>query len=128
MVAGFCRARRQDPFCAKIFGFIFLVQCPSNNDNFIETLFFSTDKDASNIWLLRFPHWPLVGGAILDTLSNVRWFPRTNEVGEVFVDREDKSVCRFEGRWKLERETREPRLVFWRENKDCAGKSPGKCC
>ena len=121
-----CDATERTPAHRKAFagGFVFLFQCPSNNENFIETLVFSEHEDGSDGWLLKFPQWPLAGGALSDTVSNIRWFPKTNEIGNVFVDREGEGTCRFEARWKLEGNKREPRLVFWRENKDCDGKKP----
>jgi hypothetical protein len=121
-----CDADARTPAHRKPFagGYIFLIKCPSDNRNFRETLIFSEHEDGSGAWLLRFPHWPLVGGAIIDTLSNVRWYPKTNAIGDVFVDPESKTPCRFEARWKLEGKLHEPRLVFWRENDDCDGKKP----
>ncbi len=38
------------------------------------------------------------------------------------IDRDDQSFCRSEGRWRLEGVKRKPKLVFWRETKDCEGK------
>ncbi len=43
------------------------------------------------------------------------------EIGEIFVGRETPPICRSEARWKLEGEKRKPKLVFWRETKDCEG-------
>jgi hypothetical protein len=57
-----------------------------------------------------------------DTISNIRWFPETREIGEIFVDRESAPICRTEARWRLEGEKRTPELVYWRETKDCDGK------
>ena len=65
-------------------------------------------------------------GAFADVISNIRLYPETNEIGEIFVDREvegqtDPNVCRTEGRWRLEGKPPKPRLVFWRETADCEG-------
>jgi len=69
---------------------------------------------------------PAKHGEPQDTISNIRWYPDENEIGEIFVDRdidrEDQSFCRSEGRWRLEGVKRKPKLVFWRETKDCEGK------
>jgi hypothetical protein len=54
-------------------------------------------------------------------LSNIRWYPEKREIGHIFVDREDPEICRVEGRWRLEGSPPEPKLVFWRETKDCDG-------
>ena len=56
------------------------------------------------------------------------WNPDKNEIGGLAVDSDPDSrptpnVCRRQGRWQLEGQLREPRLVFWRETADCEGKT-----
>jgi hypothetical protein len=111
-------AAHRKPFAG---GFIFAIQCPSNNENFIETLIFSEHEDGSGGWLLKFPKSPR-NKDFSDVISNIRWFPETNEISEIFVDRENPPVCRTEARWKLEGKKRKPKLVFLRETRDCEGK------
>jgi hypothetical protein len=45
-------------------------------------------EDGSQGWLLQFPRPSQRGGGMADTISNIRWFPETREIGEIFVDRE----------------------------------------
>ncbi len=119
-----CDADAKTPAHRKPFagGFVFAVQCPSNNENFMEALIFSEQEDGSGGWALKFPGPAKRGGEAGDVLSNVRWYPKTREIGEVFVDRENQPICRTEARWKLEGEKRKAKLVFWRETRDCEGK------
>ena len=90
----------------------FAVQCASNNENFVETLIFSEHEDGSGGWLLQFPRPTQRGGGMADTISNIRWFPKTREIGEIFVDRESPPICRIEARWRLEGEKRKPKLTM----------------
>lgn len=112
-------AAHRKPFAG---GFIFAVQCASNNENFMETLIFSEEEDGSGGWLLKFPLPAKRGGGTDDVLSNIRWYPETREIGDIFVDYESPPICRTEARWPLEGEKRKPKLVFWRETKDCEGR------
>ncbi|HSD92219.1 MAG TPA: hypothetical protein VLB11_04250 [Methyloceanibacter sp.] len=106
-------------------GFIFAVKCASNHENWVETLIFSEHEDGDDGWVLWFPV-PHKHGAPKDMLANINWYPDKDELGEIFVDRDidrdDKSYCRSEGRWRLEGPKRTPKLVFWRETEDCDGK------
>jgi hypothetical protein len=106
-------------------GFIFAVKCASNHENWVETLIFSEREDGDDGWVLWFPV-PRKHGAPKDMLANISWYPDKDEIGEIFVDRDidrdDKSYCRSEGRWRLEGPGRKPKLVFWRETEDCDGK------
>lgn len=63
-------------------GFIFAVQCASNNENFMETLIFSEQEDGSGGWLLKFPRPAKLGGTD-DVLSNIRWYLETKEIGDL---------------------------------------------
>lgn len=102
-------------------GFIFAWKCPSNHANWISALVFATDEDGAGARLLRFPG-PSKGRAASEELSNVRWLPQAREVGELFVDPENRRVCRHEARWRLVGPERRPELLFWRETRDCEGK------
>lgn len=107
-------------------GFIFAVKCASNHENWVETLIFSERVDGGDGWVLWFP-MPRKHGGPQELLANIGWYPDENELGETFVDRDidrdDKSYCRREGRWRLEGPKRTPKLVFWRETQDCDGKT-----
>jgi hypothetical protein len=117
-------AHRQ-PFAG---GFVFAIQCASNNENLVETLVFAEQQDGTGGRLLEFPLPAHRGGGTQDTIANIRWDQERGEIGEIFVDREveervDPDVCRTEGRWRLDGEQRQPTLVFWRETEDCEGKT-----
>jgi hypothetical protein len=107
-------------------GFVFAVQCAGNHENWMETLIFSEHADGRDGRVLRFPV-PRKHGEPKDVLANISWDPTRNELGETFVDRDidrdDRSYCRSEGRWRLEGPRRAPKLIFWRETGDCDGKT-----
>jgi hypothetical protein len=73
-------------------GFVFAWKCASNHANWIEALVFAESADGAGARLLRFPR---PGGAEpSEELANIRWFPATRELTELFVDPEDDKVCR----------------------------------
>ena len=123
-----CDANERTPAYRRAFvgGYIFAIKCASNHENRVETLVFSEHEDGREGRLLLFPV-PKKHGDTQDTLSNIRWYPERNEIGEVFVDRDidrdDQSYCRREGRWQLEGGKATPQLIFWRETTDCEGKT-----
>jgi len=98
-------------------GVVFTATCPGNHANYIQALVYANDAQGTNARLLMFPR---PGDDPADSLSNIRWFPETHEVTEIFVDPESK-ICRTEGRWRVEAEGR-PKLIFWRQTRDCDGK------
>jgi hypothetical protein len=103
-------------------GWLWKWQCPGNHANNIEAHVFSRGKDGSGAQALRFPT-PYQGKhAWLEELSNGEFFPAAREFNHLFVDPEDKRVCRTEARWEAKRDPLKPLLVFWRETKDCDGK------
>jgi hypothetical protein len=104
-------------------GFVFAVRCPGNNANMIEALVFSETDDGSAPTLLTFP---LPGPPEPEInpqgwLSNIRWHPETNELGEIFVDEEADDWCRSEARWRLDNVPPTATLVFFRHTRDCTG-------
>jgi hypothetical protein len=100
-------------------GHVFLWQCPGNHANWIQAVVFATRADGADARLLTFPQAGKRG--IAEELSNIRWFATRNELTSLFVDPETK-ICRTEGRWRLEGTPPAPRLIFWRETRDCNGK------
>lgn len=114
-----CDADERTPAHRKPFagGYVFAVQCASNNENFVETLIFSEHEDGSGGWRLQFPRPTQRGGGMADTISNIRWFPKPREIGEIFVDRESPPICRSEARWRLEGAKRKPKLVVLARDK-----------
>jgi hypothetical protein len=118
-----CGADENTPAHRKSFagGYIFAIKCASNNENFIETLIFSEHEDGTGGWLLKFPKSPR-NKDFSDVISNIRWSPKRNKIGEIFVDRENPPICRTEARWRLQGKKRKPKLVFLRETRDCEGR------
>lgn len=105
----------REPFAG---GWLWQSKCPSNHANEIAAQVFSRDKNGKDAKLIRFP---TPSRAQLEEISNVEVFPTTREFNSLFVNPEDKTVCRTEARW-IARDPLKPRLVFWRETKDCDGK------
>ena len=103
-------------------GFVFAWQCAGNNANFIQALVFAPSADGAGARLMRFPTPRKGERKWSEELSNVRWFPRRNELTELFVDPESTQACRTEARWRLMAPEVRPVLVFWRETRDCNGK------
>lgn len=99
-------------------GWLWQSKCPSNHANFIKAQIFSRDKNGKDAKLIRFP---VPRGTPLDEISNVEFFPTTREFNSLFVNPEDAAVCRTEARW-IAQNPLKPKLVFWRETKDCDGK------
>lgn len=98
-------------------GFVFAWRCPGNHANSMQALVFATDKDGVGARLLKFP----TPHRKTDTeISNVRWFPKTSEVSQIFVDPETR-ICRIESRWRLTGKNAEPVLTHWRQTRDCKG-------
>lgn len=99
-------------------GFVFAWPCPGNHANYIQALVFATDKDGAGARLLKFPR----PQRKTDTeISNVRWFPKTNEISQIFVDPESR-ICRTESRWRLTGNQADPVLLHWRQTRDCKGR------
>jgi hypothetical protein len=101
-------------------GFAFTARCPGNHANWIQAVVFASTEDGADARLLLFPQ-PPGRGEPADSLSNIRWDPARREVAELFVDPE-RRICRTEARWRLAGPTAQPRLVFWRETRDCKGR------
>ena len=100
-------------------GYVFLWRCPGNHANWIQAVVYATREDGTDARLLTFPQAGKRG--VAEELSNIRWFATRNELTSLFVDPET-NICRTEGRWRLDGTPPAPRLIFWRETRDCNGK------
>lgn len=100
-------------------GHVFLWQCPGNHANWIQAVVYATREDGADARLLTFPQAGKRG--VAEELSNIRWFATRNELTSLFVDPET-TICRTEGRWRLDGTPLVPRLIFWRETRDCNGR------
>jgi len=100
-------------------GWLWKSKCPSNHANEISAQVFSRHKDGKDAKLILFP---APKGAPIEEISNAEIFPANREFNALFVDPEDGKICRTEARWIAENPLK-PRLVFWRETKDCEGRT-----
>ena len=101
-------------------GYVFAWRCPGNHANYIQALVFAADPQGRDARLLSFPGPGR--SAPQEELANVRWFAHRREITSLSVNPEDDRVCRVEARWRLVGGAPQPRLIFWRETPDCAGK------
>ena len=100
-------------------GIVFALPCPGNHANQMKALVFAKDKNGEGARLLKFP---TPHRKKLETeVSNVRWFPKSNEISQIFVDPETR-ICRIESRWRLTGKNAEPVLTLWRQTRDCKGR------
>ncbi len=105
-------------------GFVFAVQCPGNNANYIQQLVFATGVDGGDARLLTFPvpgrRKPGFNPA--EELSNADFFAATDEISAIDVDPEpDGGWCRVEARWHLAGRPPAAQLIFYRHTRDCEG-------
>lgn len=104
----------REPFAR---GYLWESKCPSNHANEIKAQVYSRDKNGKDAKLIRFPS---PDRKLLDEISNPDVYPANQEFNALFTDPEDKNVCRTEARW-IAKDPLKPKLVFWRETKDCEG-------
>ncbi len=101
---------------------IFAVECPGNNQNFVEALVAADDENGANARAIVFPTpYPPDPDSPNNSLSNIRWLDG-GEVAELFVSDPDlPGACRHEARWRLAGGRPDATLRFWRETDDCDG-------
>lgn len=102
-------------------GFVFAAQCPGNHANFIQALVYADDAQGTNARRMMFPRPGRKSETNpADSLSNTRFFPKQRELTELLIQPESE-ICRTEGRWRLDARA-QPRLINWRQTRDCKGK------
>ncbi len=99
-------------------GFIFNQTCAGATEP-ADRLVFATDRDGANARLLQF-HRP--EGRRVSALGNIVFTPADNEIAGT-VGRLTRRICRAEGRWRMEGKQPAPALVYWRQTRDCDGKT-----
>lgn len=99
-------------------GFIFSQTCTTSNDQ-QDRLVFASDTNGTNARLLLF-HRP--EGRRISGLGNVVFSSADNEISGA-IGRLTRRICRAEGRWQMEGKQPAPSLVYWRQTRDCDGKS-----
>jgi hypothetical protein len=99
-------------------GFVFTQPCPSGTD-VADRLVFATDKNGAGARLLQFvrPEGRRVGA-----LGDVVFTQSSSEIAGT-VGRLSRRICRAEGNWRMEGKIPQPALVFWRQTRDCDGKT-----
>lgn len=113
-------AKPSGPVSVRAFagGFIFSQPCPSGTDT-PDRMVFATDKAGAGARLLQF-HRP--EGRRLSALSNVTFTTADNEISGT-TGRLSRRICRVEAAWRMEGKTPQPALAFWRQTRDCDGKT-----
>jgi hypothetical protein len=99
-------------------GFVFSQPCPSGTDT-PDRLVFATDKNGTGARLLQF-HRP--EGRRVSALGNITFTAADNQISGT-VGKLSRRICKAEGIWRMEGKTPQPALVFWRQTRDCDGKT-----
>lgn len=99
-------------------GFVFSQPCPSGTET-PDRLVYATDKSGTGARLLQF-HRP--EGRRISALGNVTFKPAENEIAGT-IGRLSRRICKAEGAWRLEGKSPQPALAFWRQTRDCDGKT-----
>lgn len=99
-------------------GFAFTQSCTDGGEPAIRIVY-ATDREGSGARLLQF-HRP--EGRRMSALASAVFFPAENEVAGT-TGRLTRRICRAEGRWRMEGKQPAPGLVYWRQTRDCEGKT-----
>lgn len=99
-------------------GFVFSQACTTSTGQ-QDRLVFATDINGTNARLLLF-HRP--EGRRISGLDNVVFLSADSEISGT-VGRLTRRICRAEGRWQMEGKQPSPSLVYWRQTRDCDGKT-----
>ncbi len=99
-------------------GFIFIRSCGDAAEPQVYIVY-ATSRNGDDARLLRF-HRP--EGRRMSTLATVSVSPADNEISGT-TGRLTRRICRAEGRWRMEGKKPAPGLVYWRQTKDCEGKT-----
>jgi len=99
-------------------GFVFSQACPSGTDT-PDRLVFATDKNGAGARLLQFVR---PEGRRVSELGNTTFTPADTEIAGT-IGRLSRRICRAEGSWRMEGKNPQPALVFWRQTRDCDGKT-----
>lgn len=98
-------------------GFVFSQPCPSGTDN-ADRLVYANNKNGTGARPLQFVR---PEGRRVSALTNTT-FAADNEISGA-VGRLSRRICKAEGAWRMEGKTPQPALVFWRQTRDCDGKT-----
>jgi hypothetical protein len=99
-------------------GFVFWQAC-NDSGNAMMRVVYATDRNGADARLLQF-HRP--EGRRMSALATVSFQPAENEIAGT-TGRLTRRICRAEARWRMEGKTPSPSLVYWRQTRDCEGKT-----
>jgi hypothetical protein len=99
-------------------GFVFSQTCADGAEPLVRVVF-ATSRDGANARILQF-HRP--EGRRMSALATVAFLPADNEISGT-TGRLTRLICRAEGRWRMEGKQPAPGLVYWRQTRDCEGKT-----
>lgn len=99
-------------------GFVFIRSCADSMEPQVRVVY-ATGRDGAGARVLQF-HRP--EGRRMSALATVSVLPAENEIAGT-TGRLTRRICRAEGRWRMEGKKPAPSLVFWRQTKDCDGKT-----
>lgn len=99
-------------------GFVFIQSCADGAAPLVAVVY-ATDRDGAGARVLQF-HRP--EGRRMSALATVAFLPAENEISGT-TERLTRRICRAEGRWRMEGKQPSPGLVYWRQTRDCEGKT-----
>ena len=99
-------------------GFVFIQSCADGAEPLVRVVF-ATSRDGAEARVLQF-HRP--EGRRMSALATVVFLPANNEIAGT-TGRLTRLICRAEGRWRMEGKPPAPGLVYWRQTRDCEGKT-----
>lgn len=99
-------------------GFAFTQSCSDGGETLARVVF-ATARDGADARLLQF-HRP--EGRRMSALATIVFLPAESEISGT-VGRLTRRICRAEGRWRMEGKQPAPGLVYWRQTRDCDGKT-----
>lgn len=99
-------------------GFVFIQSCADGAEPLVRVVY-ATTPGGANARILQF-HRP--EGRRMSALATVSFLPADNEIAGT-TGRLTRLICRAEGRWRMEGKQPAPGLVYWRQTRDCEGKT-----
>lgn len=99
-------------------GFVFIQSCADGAEPLVRVVY-AAARDGKGARVLQF-HRP--EGRRMSALATVAFLSAENEISGT-TGRLTRRICRAEGRWRMEGKQPAPGLVYWRQTKDCDGKT-----
>lgn len=99
-------------------GFVFIQSCADGAEPLVRVVY-ATARDGAGARVLQF-HRP--EGRRMSALATVAFLSAENEISGT-TGRLTRRICRAEGRWRMEGKQPAPGLVYWRQTRDCDGKT-----